>query len=131
MKLISRTTLLIVFNAVVLLGCGLVSYVIISHQVDASIPPPKSGKTVQSAAPGVASIEDDTILSKPIFRRSRQAIGFDTTRSADSEAKPPPLPPPAPPRPGRGAAGNGRAKLGVARRWWGSNPEIVDPRWRF
>lgn len=99
MKILPRTALLIVLNAAVLLGGGLVSYVILSHKVDVSIPPPKPGKAVQSGALGMASIEDGTILSKPIFRRSRQALGFDNADSASSEDKeaevqPPPVPSP-------------------------------------
>jgi hypothetical protein len=98
MKLLSRTALLIVLNAAVLLGGGLVSYVILSHKVDANVPPPKPGKTIQPTALGVAFIKDDAILSQPIFRRSRQAIGFggaDTANSAESKAEvqPPPIPP--------------------------------------
>lgn len=101
MKLASRTVLLVVLNAVVLLVGGLVSYVILSHKVDASVPPLKPGEGARSAAPVVATIEDDIILSKPIFRRSRQALGFDNADSAGSADKnaevPPPPPVPSPP----------------------------------
>lgn len=94
MKLLSRTTLLSVLNAAVLLGGGLVSYVVLSHKVAANVPPTQPGKEVQSPAPGSVSIEDETILVKPIFRRSRQAIGVDNAVSANSVDNEPDIPPP-------------------------------------
>lgn len=90
MKILSPTTLLIVLNTVVFLGGGFVSYVIISYKVDLSPPPPRPGKAVHSAPLSMVSVEDDSILSQPIFRRSRQALGFDSAdsaSSADKEAK--------------------------------------------
>lgn len=99
MKLLSRTTLLTILNAAVFLGGGLVSYVVLTHKVVTNVPPPQPGKAVQSAAPGRIFVEDDAILAKPIFRRSRQAIGFDNAASAngvDSKAE---VPPPTPPSP--------------------------------
>lgn len=99
MKLLSGTTLLTVLNAVVLLGGGLGSYVILSHKVAANVPPPQPGKAVQSPAPGRVSINDDAILANPIFRRSRQAIGFDDAALANSLESTADIPPPIPPSP--------------------------------
>lgn len=99
MKILPRTALLIVLNAAVLLGGGVVSYVILSHKVDVSVPPPKPGKAVQSGVSGMASIKDDTILSKPIFRRSRQALGFDNAGSASGAEKEAEVQPPSVPSP--------------------------------
>ncbi len=82
MKLVSRTVLLVVLNAVVLLGGGLVSYMILSHKIDVNVPPPKLGEAARLTVPRVASIDDNAIMSKPIFRRSRQALEFDNTTSA-------------------------------------------------
>lgn len=99
---ISRTALLIVLNAVILLGGGLVSYLILTHPVEVRPPLPEPEKRVHSAVLGVASVDDETILSKPIFRRSRQAIGFyssDGIQSEESEADIKSPPPPAPPSP--------------------------------
>lgn len=119
MKLLSRTTLLSVLNAAVLLGGGLVSYVILSHKVAANVPPAQPGKKVQSPAPGSVSIEDETILAKPIFRRSRQAIGVDNAVSANSVDHEPeiPPPPPGPPPP---------ALVGVLRGEGGQNWVLLE-----
>ena len=105
MKLISRitrTALLIVLNAVILLGGGLVAYLILTHPVEVRPPLPEPEKRVHSAVLGVASVDDETILSKPIFRRSRQAIGFygsDRIQSDEGKADIKSPPPPAPPSP--------------------------------
>jgi hypothetical protein len=97
MKLISRTVLLVVLNTVVLLGGGLVSYMALSHKIDVSIPPPKSGEAARLTAPRVAPIDDNAIMSKPIFRRSRQALEIDNTTSTidaknEIEIQPTPAP---------------------------------------
>jgi len=100
MNLLSRTAMLVALNVVVLLGGGLVSYGVLSPKVEVSVPPPvpAPAKAKTSLIFGVAAIEDDTILSKPIFRRSRQKIGLATVDAPDSakskaEAHPPPIPP--------------------------------------
>lgn len=125
MKLLSRTTLLSVLNAAVLLGGGLVSYVVLSHKVAANVPPTQSGKEIQSPAPRSVSIEDETILATPIFRRSRQAIGADNAVSAGSVDNEPAIPTLGPPPPAlvgvlRGEGGQNRVLLegggGASRR---------------
>lgn len=99
MKLLPGTTLLAFLNATVLLGGGLVSYVVLSHKVAANAPLSQPGKAVLSSAPVSVSIEDDAILAKPIFRRSRQAIGFDDAALANSLESTADIPPPIPPSP--------------------------------
>lgn len=117
MKLLSRSTLLAVANVVVLLGGGLVSYMVLSHKVVANAPPPQPGTAVQSATLDTISIEDDAVLAKPIFRRSRQAIGFDNAASSDGVDSKAEMPPPVPPSP---------ALVGILRGEGGQNWVLLE-----
>lgn len=99
MKLASPTTLLAALNAAVLLGGGFVSYLTLWHESEANLAPLTPGKAVQVAAPKWAHIDDDAILSKPIFRRSRRALGVDDAASVAKAANKPSVPPPMPPSP--------------------------------